>query len=79
LLLSERTAGMEIDRSLRKRRSNDRPKVDPAQAEVSSPDTITKAMESSQKGTFMTVSKRLKKQLKESNANICSQPMDRSY
>jgi hypothetical protein len=37
---------------LRKRRSSNRPKVDPAQGEVPRPDTITEAIECSQKGIY---------------------------
>jgi hypothetical protein len=42
---------MEMERSLRKRRSSDRPKRDGAQGEAPRPDTITEAIECSQKGT----------------------------
>jgi hypothetical protein len=48
LFLSERVTGMEMERSLRKRRSNDRP----TQRDVPRADTITEAMESSQNGTY---------------------------
>jgi hypothetical protein len=41
------------------------------------PDTITEAMEHSQKGAYHDCSTP-NKQLKESDADICSQPMDRS-
>ena len=50
------------------------PKRDPAKRAFPRLDTITEAMERSQKGT----SERLKKQLKESDADICNQPVDRS-
>jgi hypothetical protein len=43
---------MRMERSLRKRRSSDRPKWDPAQGEVPRPDTITEAMEHSPKGIY---------------------------
>jgi hypothetical protein len=52
LFLSERTAGVERERSLRKRRSSYRLSMDPAQGEVPRPDTITEAMECSQKGIY---------------------------
>ena len=47
------------------------PKWDPAQEAVPRPDTITEAMEYSH-------SRRPNKQLKESGADICIQPMGRS-
>jgi hypothetical protein len=51
LFLSERTAGTEMERSPRKRRSSDRPK-----GSSSRPDTITEAMEPThKKGSIMTV------------------------
>jgi hypothetical protein len=50
--LSEISTGIEMERSLRKRRSSNSPKRDPAQGEVLRPDSITKAMEHSQKGTY---------------------------
>jgi hypothetical protein len=52
MFLCEKTPGMKMERSLRKRRSNNRPKADPAQEEVLRPDTITEGMKSSQKGTY---------------------------
>jgi hypothetical protein len=51
LFLSERNAEMEMERSLRKRRSGTGPKQDPAQGEASKPETIAEAMEHLQKGT----------------------------
>jgi hypothetical protein len=51
LFLSERAARMETERSLRKRIPETGPKWIPAQEEVPRPDTITEAMERSQKGT----------------------------
>jgi hypothetical protein len=44
-----------MERSLRKRRPSNGPKVGPAQGEVPRPDTITEAMEGSQKGPIKTV------------------------
>jgi hypothetical protein len=41
-----------MERNLRKRRDRDRPKWDPAEREAPRPDTITEAMEHSQKGTY---------------------------
>jgi hypothetical protein len=46
------TAGMEMQRSLRKRKFSEIPKWDPAQEEAPRPDTITEAMQHSQKGTY---------------------------
>jgi hypothetical protein len=60
---------MKIERSLRKRRFIDRPKCDAAKQEVARPDTITEVMPS----------ERPNKQLKESDEDICTQPMDISY
>jgi hypothetical protein len=71
---------MEMKKSLRKRRSRDKPKVGTPQGEAPRPDTITEVMELSQKEPIITVSppQRLNKQLKKSDADICTQPMDRS-
>jgi len=66
---------MEMEKSLRKRRSSNSPKWDTVQGEAPRPDAITDAMEFSQKGT----SKRPNKQLKESDIDIRTQPMDRSW
>jgi hypothetical protein len=52
LVLSKRTAGMEIEKSLRKEGPGTGPKWDPVQGEVPRPETITEAMECSQKGTY---------------------------
>ena len=47
IFLSERITGIEMERSLRERRVKTGLKWDPAQREVSRPDTITEAMERS--------------------------------
>ena len=61
-----------------KSRSETGQKWDPAQREVPRPETITEAMERSQKGTNHDhTPRRPNKQLKESDAGICTQPMDR--
>jgi hypothetical protein len=73
LFLSERITGKEMERILRIRKCSDRSKV-----EVLRPDTITEAVECSQKGTYQYALKRPNKQLKESEADICTQPMDRN-
>jgi hypothetical protein len=63
---------MEMERNLRKRC-----KVDPAQSEASRLDTIPEALECSQKWTYHDCLQKTQKQLKESDADICTQPMNR--
>jgi hypothetical protein len=52
LLLSERITGIEMERSQGKEDPATDPKWDPAQGKVPRPDTITEAMELSQKGIY---------------------------
>jgi hypothetical protein len=54
-------------------------KWDPAQGEVPRPDTIIEAMEHSEKGIYYDCAlERLNKQLKDLDADICTQPIDRN-
>jgi hypothetical protein len=70
---------MEMERSLKKRSSSSSPRVGSSSREVPRPDTITEVMVCSQKGTYHDCPpKDPTKQLKESDADICTQPIDRS-
>ena len=51
MFLSKRIIGMEMERSLRKRRFSDRPKERSSSGEVPMPDTVTEAIQHSQKGS----------------------------
>jgi hypothetical protein len=76
LFLSDRTAGMEMKRSLMKRRSSNRFKEGIQLKGWSQGLTLLLRLWSAhKKGPSMT---RLWKKLKESDADICTQPMNRS-
>jgi hypothetical protein len=68
-----------MERSLRKRSSSKMPKVDPAQGDVPRPDSFTEAIECThtQKKKWLPP-ERPNKQLKESDADIYTQPMDKT-
>ena len=67
-----------MERILRKKGPATGPKRDPAKGEVLRPDTITEAMECSQNEiNHDCPPKRPNKQLKESDADICTQTIAR--
>jgi hypothetical protein len=79
LFLSERIIGMEMERSLKKRRSSKRPKWDPGQGEIPRPDTITEALESSQKkGPIMTALQKTQQAAERVRCIYLHSYMDRS-
>jgi hypothetical protein len=79
LVLSKRNAGKKGEESEEKELQWQVQFGDSAQGVAPRPDTNTDAMAWSQKGTFVTALKRPNKQLKESDAGIYTQPMDRSW
>jgi hypothetical protein len=61
----------------KRRNKNGQEALDPAQEEAPRPGTNTEATELTKRGLAWPHSRRPNKQLKESEADICTQPMDK--